>query len=196
LLQRNAALKRGLASLDTWDYELAKEGEVLSASRERVLAALQPYWAELTTELLGLDLSLGYAAGWDQSVPLVDALAVSLPRDRDRGMTHVGPHRADVSLRIRGKAAREILSRGQQKLAAVALSLSQLEFLKAEHNLRPTLLLDDPSAELDQERLGRFITRVQALETQILVTALERDYRLFGQPEHVFHVEQGRVIRV
>jgi hypothetical protein len=37
---------------------------------------------------------------------------------------------------------------------------------------------------------------VQALETQILVTALERDYRLFGQPEHVFHVEQGRVIRV
>ena len=196
LLQRNAALKRGLASLDTWDYELAKEGEVLSASRERVLAALQPYWAELTTELLGLDLSLGYAAGWDQSVPLVDALAVSLPRDRDRGMTHIGPHRADVSLRIRGKAAREILSRGQQKLAAVALSLSQLEFLKAEHNLRPTLLLDDPSAELDQERLGRFITRVQALETQILVTALERDYRLFGQPEHVFHVEQGRVIRV
>ena len=196
LLQRNAALKRGLASLDTWDYELAKEGEVLSASRERVLAALQPYWAELTTELLGLDLSLGYAAGWDQSVPLVDALAGSLPRDRDRGMTHVGPHRADVSLRIRGKAAREILSRGQQKLAAVALSLSQLEFLKAEHNLRPTLLLDDPSAELDQERLGRFITRVQALETQILVTALERDYRLFGQPEHVFHVEQGRVIRV
>jgi DNA replication and repair protein RecF len=139
---------------------------------------------------------LGYAAGWDQSVPLVDALSASLPRDRDRGMTHVGPHRADVSLRIRGKAAREILSRGQQKLAAVALSLSQLEFLKAEHSLRPTLLLDDPSAELDQERLGRFITRVQALETQILVTALERDYRLFGQPEHVFHVEQGRVIRV
>ena len=196
LLQRNAALKRGLPSLDTWDHELAKEGEVLSASRQRVLAALQPYWAGLTEELLGLEVTLGYTAGWDQSAPLIDALAASLPRDRERGLTHVGPHRADVSLRIRGKAAREILSRGQQKLAAVALSLSQLEFLKVEHELRPTLLLDDPSAELDQERLARFITRVQALETQILVTALERDYRLFGQPEHVFHVEQGRVIRV
>jgi DNA replication and repair protein RecF len=196
LLQRNAALKRGLDSLDTWDHELAKEGEVLSASRQRTLAALQPYWAALTEELLGVEVSLGYVAGWDQSAPLIDALAASLSRDRDRGVTHVGPHRADVSLRIRGKAAREILSRGQQKLAAVALSLSQLEFLKAEHDLRPTLLLDDPSAELDQERLGRFIARVQALDTQILVTALERDYRLFGQPEHVFHVEQGRVNRV
>jgi DNA replication and repair protein RecF len=196
LLQRNTALKRGLATLDTWDHELAKQGEELSASRQRVLAALQPYWAELTTELLGVDLSLGYAAGWDRSVPLVDALSASLPRDRDRGMTQVGPHRADVSLRIRGKPAREILSRGQQKLAAVALSLSQLEFLKAEYDLRPTLLLDDPSAELDKERLGRFITRVQCLQCQILVTALERDHRLFGQPEHVFHVEHGRVIRV
>ncbi|MFM8516331.1 MAG: DNA replication/repair protein RecF [Nevskiaceae bacterium] len=196
LLQRNAALKRGLNSLDTWDHELAKEGEVLSASRQRTLAALQPYWSTLTRELLGVDVTLGYLAGWDQSAPLVDELAASLSRDRERGVTHVGPHRADVSLRIRGKAAREILSRGQQKLAAVALSLSQLEFLKVEHDLRPTLLLDDPSAELDQERLGRFIARVQALQTQILVTALERDYRLFGQPEHVFHVEQGRVTRV
>jgi DNA replication and repair protein RecF len=98
-----------------------------------------------------------------------------------------------VSLRLRGKLAREVLSRGQQKLAAVALHLCQLEFLKREHGLLPTLLLDDPSAELDQDRLGRFIRRVQRLDTQIIVTALERDTRLFGTPDRVFHVEQGRV---
>jgi recombinational DNA repair ATPase RecF len=54
-------------------------------------------------------------------------------------------------------------------------------------------LLDDPSAELDQDRLGRFIARVKGLETQIIVTALERDTRLFSNPDRVFHVEQGRV---
>jgi recombinational DNA repair ATPase RecF len=86
-----------------------------------------------------------------------------------------------------------VLSRGQQKLAAVALSLCQLEYLKREHGLLPTLLLDDPSAELDQDRLGRFIARVKGLETQIIVTALERDTRLFSNPDRVFHVEQGRV---
>jgi DNA replication and repair protein RecF len=101
-----------------------------------------------------------------------------------------------LALRVKGRAAREVLSRGQQKLAAVALSLCQLEYLKREHGLTPTLLLDDPSAELDRERLGRFIARVEALNTQLIVTALDRDTPLFGQPETVFHVEQGRVFRV
>ena len=74
-----------------------------------------------------------------------------------------------------------------------ALTLCQLEYLKQEHGLKPTLLLDDPSAELDQAHLQRFIERVKALDTQLIVTALDRDYRLFGQPDAVFHVEHGRV---
>ena len=78
----------------------------------------------------------------------------------------------------------------------MALNLCQLEFLKREHGLSPTVLLDDPSAELDRDRLARFIARVEALETQLIVTALDRDSPLFGQPETVFHVEQGRVFRV
>jgi DNA replication and repair protein RecF len=193
LLQRNAALRAGSREIEAWEPDLAREGEVLTAARERVMVALQPYWAEVSADLVGVEITLGFQAGWDRSSSLADALTAATPRDRDRRSTTVGPHRADASLRVRGKAARDVLSRGQQKLAAVALSLCQLEYLKREHGLLPTLLLDDPSAELDQDRLGRFIGRVQALETQILVTALERDTRLFGTPDRVFHVEQGRV---
>lgn len=193
LLQRNAALRAGSREVAAWEPELAREGETLTAARERVMVALQPYWAEVSAELVGVEVTLGFQAGWDRSSSLADALTAATPRDRERRSTTVGPHRADASLRVRGKAARDVLSRGQQKLAAVALSLCQLEYLKRGHGLLPTLLLDDPSAELDQDRLGRFIARVQGLETQILVTALERDTRLFGTPDRVFHVEQGRV---
>lgn len=193
LLQRNAALRAGSREVAAWEPELAREGEVMTAARERVMVALQPYWTEVSADLAGLDLSLGFQAGWDRSAALADALTLSTPRDRERRTTTVGPHRADITLRARGKAARDVLSRGQQKLAAVALSLCQLEYLKREHDLLPTLLLDDPSAELDQDRLGRFIARVKGLETQIIVTALERDTRLFSNPDRVFHVEQGRV---
>jgi DNA replication and repair protein RecF len=193
LLQRNAALRTGSREVAAWEPELAREGEAMTAARERVMVALQPYWAEVSADLVGVELTLGFQAGWDRSSSLADALTAATPRDRDRRSTTVGPHRADASLRVRGKVARDVLSRGQQKLAAVALSLCQLEYLKREHGLLPTLLLDDPSAELDQDRLGRFIARVQGLETQILVTALERDTRLFGTPDRVFHVEQGRV---
>ena len=96
-------------------------------------------------------------------------------------------------MRIRGKPVREVLSRGQQKLAAVAMTLCQLEYLKQEHEVLPTLLLDDPSAELDRERLDRFISRVKGLQTQLIVTALDRDFSLFGTPDAMFHVEHGRL---
>lgn len=196
LLQRNAALKSGGTPISAWDEELAREGELLTSSRERVLTALLPYWRDMIEELVGLDISLGFSAGWDRSGSLADSLAAHLSRDRDRRTTTVGPHRADIQVRVKGRAAREVLSRGQQKLAAVALSLCQLEFLQAEHDLRPTVLLDDPSAELDQSRLERFIGRVRRLNTQIIVTALEKDFRLFGEPETLFHVEHGRVFQV
>ena len=196
LAQRNAALKSGVARLDVWDTALATEGELLTSARERLITALRPYWQELSTELVGLELSLGFQPGWDREIPLVDALAINAPRDRERRSSLIGPHRCDITLKVRGRAARDVLSRGQQKLAAVALSLCQLEYLKHEHGLQPTVLLDDPSAELDQDRLQRFIKRVQALESPIVVTALSRDFTLFGDLESVFHVEQGRVIRV
>ncbi|MFM7397073.1 MAG: DNA replication/repair protein RecF [Gammaproteobacteria bacterium] len=196
LQQRNAALRAGRSEFTAWDPELAREGEALTAARERVAVALAPYWEETAAELTGLQVSLDFQPGWDRSSSLGDVLAASAGRDRERRSTSLGAHRADLALRIQGRAAREVLSRGQQKLAAVALNLCQLEFLRAEHGLRPTVLLDDPSAELDRERLGRFIRRVEALETQLIVTALDRDTPLFGQPETVFHVEQGRVFRV
>jgi len=196
LQQRNAALRSGRAEFTAWDPELAREGEVLTGARERVAMALAPYWSEVAAELTGLEITLDFQPGWDRDHSLADLLAASAGRDRDRRSTTVGPHRADLTLRMSGRVAREVLSRGQQKLAAVALNLCQLEFLKREHGLSPTVLLDDPSAELDRDRLARFIARVEALETQLIVTALDRDSPLFGQPETVFHVEQGRVFRV
>ena len=196
LQQRNAALRSGIGEVEVWDPELAREGEAITEARYRVLAALKPYWTSLVEELVGVEVTLGFNAGWDRSEGLALTLAAGVIRDRERRTTVSGPHRADVLLRVRGRAAREVLSRGQQKLAAVAMTLCQLEYLRDEHGLRPTLLLDDPSAELDQERLARFIARVRALDAQLIITALERDYRLFGEPQSMFHVEQGRVTRV
>lgn len=196
LRQRNAVLRAQARELEVWDPELGREGEHLGSARERVMAALHPYWQEAASELVGVELTLTYQPGWDRSVPLETALAAAAGRDRDRRMTTVGPHRADLVLKARGRPAREVLSRGQQKLAAIALYLAQLVFLKREVGLEPTVLLDDPSAELDHERIGLFVRRIRQLETPLIVTALERDQPLFGAPESVFHVEQGRVVRV
>jgi DNA replication and repair protein RecF len=193
LQQRNAALRSGQDALGSWDAELVRAGEALTAARERVVQGLARYWSPLCAELAGVDLSIHFYPGWDTELGLDQALATARDRDRDRRTSTTGPHRADLRLRCHGRLARETLSRGQQKLTAVALTLAQLMFLKEQRGIAPTLLLDDPAAELDTVRLGGFIQQVMRLETQLVITSLQPDFALFGKPEQVFHVEHGRV---
>jgi DNA replication and repair protein RecF len=193
LRQRNAALKSDATHADAWDPELARLGEGIAEARGRFMEQLRPYWRTVMSELTGLDVELHYLRGWSQEQSLAEALAASRARDEARQLTHAGPHRADVSLRLDGRAAREVLSRGQQKLVAAALMLAQLRLLQDTTQTIPTLLLDDPAAELDGDHLERFIAQVRALKSQLIVTSLHAESRLFGTPDRTFHMEQGRV---
>jgi DNA replication and repair protein RecF len=193
LKQRNAALKTDVSQAPMWDLELARLGESIAESRRRLLEALDPYWQESVRALSGLPVELHYHRGWTHDHTLLDALVASRARDEARHLTHVGAHRADVAVRLHGRPAREVLSRGQQKLVAVAMTLAQLRFLQATTSTTPTLLLDDPAAELDAEHLERFIAQVSLLRCQLVVTSLHSESRLFGSPERAFHMDQGRV---
>jgi DNA replication and repair protein RecF len=200
LRQRNAVLKQlhsaGAqvgAQLDAWDAELAQLGETLAQARRRMLANLQPHWRETVAALANLNLELVYFQGWARDSSLIEALQLSRERDLLRGSTQVGPHRGDVLLKLDGKLARDSLSRGQQKLAAVSMILAQLRLLAGILPEPPTLLLDDPAAELDPQRLARFIEQVVPLHCQLVLTSLTPGQHPFGQPDRVFHVEQGRV---
>jgi DNA replication and repair protein RecF len=193
LRQRNAALKNAPDTARAWDGELVRYGEVISASRARLLEILTPYWRQAVQALADLPVELHYLPGWSAERSLEAALEASFTQDRRRGVTLVGPHRADVDVRLGGRPVRHLLSRGQQKLIAAALLLSPLKMLRERWALRPTLLLDDPAAELDAQHLARLLGQVRALECQVVVTALDRAPEGLGVPQHVFHVEQGRV---
>lgn len=191
--QRNAALKSQPAQAAVWDPEVARLGELIAEARHRMLDQMQPAWRQAVAALSGLDVDLHYSRGWSQEVSLAQALQDSRARDLARGLTHSGPHRADVLVRLGGRAAREVLSRGQQKLVAIAMTLAQIQLLREKTAITPTLLLDDPAAELDEAHLQKFIEEVSRLKCQLVVTSLQPESDLFGRPEKVFHVEQGRV---
>ena len=193
LKQRNAALRTHPAQAGVWDSELVRLGELIAAARGRLMDALLPFWKESVLALSGLEPDLHYFKGWAQDTSLAEALTASKARDESKRITHPGPHRADVIVRMKGRPAREILSRGQQKLVAVAMTLAQLHLLQSATQTTSTLLLDDPAAELDGEHLRRFIDQVLRLKSQIVLTSLHPEFQLFGQPDRVFHVEQGRV---
>ena len=195
LKQRNKALKTTQKVASAWDPELIQAGEALDSMRRAYVDALLPVARDWCQFLLDADLELKYRSGWAADRTLAEALKQSQQRDRDFGATLVGPHRADLELRVHERSARGRVSRGQQKLLASALLLAQVELM--ESRTGPcVLLLDDPAAELDGERLSRLLARVQGLGSQCFITGLTIEDLAEFKSESVFHVEQGNLRRV
>ena len=192
LKQRNAALKLG-EDPSPWDPEVARLGEALAAARRRTMDLLLPLWKDTVASLLDQEVALGYFQGWSQERSLADSLQHHRQGDLDRGTTGQGPHRFDVVMTLGRTAARDYLSRGQQKLLGCAMALSMAQLVGVVASRDTTLLLDDPAAELDEEKTARLLSAVRRLKGQLVLTSLDWEGAPVLQPDRVFHVEQGRV---
>jgi DNA replication and repair protein RecF len=192
LRQRNAALKSG-ADATPWDRELIRHGEHLTASRERLVERLQPFWESVLNDLRAVPSTLGFSAGWNRELSLSASLSLHLPRDRERGTTSYGPHRFDVLLRLDGRPVRDVVSRGQQKILGAAMTLTMSHYLAEATGCAPALLLDDPAAELDVSHTEALLAAVAKLGGQLVVTALRPADTPLGVPDRVFHVEREGV---
>jgi DNA replication and repair protein RecF len=192
LRQRNAALRCG-ADPSVWDGELVRIGQLLTAARARLIEALQPYWNAALQELDAVPVSLGYFQGWSREEDLAAALASHGLRDRERGSTAYGPHRFDVPLRLDGRPARDLLSRGQQKVLGAAMALTMARYVAEAAGRAPTLLLDDPAAELDRAHTEALLAAVGRIGGQLIVTSLVSEGTPLGIPDRVFHVEHQEV---
>jgi DNA replication and repair protein RecF len=198
LKQRNAALKsrQSRAAVSAWDGDLVSYGERVTAARSAYVASLASYVQIISRNLLGCEVSLGYRPGWLRDSSFSEALAQSWSHDQEAGSTQVGPQRAELSIRMDGAGVKDRVSRGQQKLLAAALLIAQLKLFPEGGVVRPTLLLDDPAAELDDERLGRLIAEVSGHAVQLIVTTLHGEFRAFGTPGRRIGVAAGRVTAV
>ncbi len=203
LRQRNAALRvRGgpdlERELDGWDEQLARYGERLHRMREQ--HADSDRMAELVDEMIVNVLNEGvtweYWPGWDRSRSLQEVLTAHRARDLQAGFTTAGPHRADIVWRgVRGMA-RESLSRGQGRLLVMAFEVAQVSYVTECENVRPVLLVDDLSTELDIVSMRRFLNRIDALGLQIFISSVLDAVTTLVRPTvsaRVFHVEQGRL---
>ena len=86
--------------------------------------------------LIGLQPELNYQQGWPAEEALDMLLAESLPKDRERGYTQYGPHRAELVLKFGTIPAQEVLSRGQMKLFISAMQLAQVTHLSKHQNIQ------------------------------------------------------------
>ena len=181
LAQRNAllsAIRTGRAargSLPTWDATLARHGVALMHDRAEAVTRLRERFAAHAAAL-GLEGEAELAYRPRSRADSADALAAELAErtdgDLERGFTGHGPHRDDLALRRDGRELRSYGSRGQVRLALLALLLAEREELAAERGSPPLLLLDDVMSELDATRRTRLVEVLRA-GGQSVVTATE-----------------------
>jgi DNA replication and repair protein RecF len=202
LKQRNSLL-RSSSIVDNdlfapWEAELAIAAHQLDEQRRSYLELLRP---KLITSIAGLLPELGppdlrYRRGWSDHDNLRDQLRESRGRDLARGHTTTGAHRADWSIAFENAPLREHLSRGQEKLTALACMLAQAELHAEQTGEWPIVCLDDLASELDQSHQAAVVAQLRSARAQVLMTGTELPQAMQSLPADVFHVEQGRLARL
>jgi DNA replication and repair protein RecF len=105
-----------------------------------------------------------------------ETLERTRPKELERGITLVGPHRDDLVLILGSLPAKGYASHGESWSYALALRLASLEILKAESRLGdPILILDDVFAELDLDRRAKLAELVLGNEQVIITAAVIED---------------------
>lgn len=198
LRQRNVCLREGDGrGAAAWEGAMAEAGEEVSGMRARYAARLEAVLPEvlgtLAPEMEGVGMT--YRCGWEAEESLVEVLAAGRGGDLRAGHTTAGPHRAELRLTVAGKQAARRLSRGQEKLLALALICSQTVLYMRDTGRRPVMLLDDLPSELDAEHLERVVAWLGALDAQVFATAVTWPAAFDGWGgASRFHVEQGDLL--
>lgn len=198
LSQRNAALRSGqnAAYCKLWDKELDSSAQIIHKRRGKYIDDLQPHLLSLIEQFFpGKRVTLEYRSGWSSGMRLLDILEQTVERDRKRGVTQAGPHRADLHIQVDGQSARTGISRGQQKVLVALLKLAQVLQFSLSADRHCILLYDDLAAELDSHHRRLILSVLRIMPIQLFLTAIEPGQIDLQQwPDiHMFHVEQGKL---
>jgi len=173
LMQRSRVLRKNGSDdeLSVWEDQMIRHGRPVQQARqglcEKISQALNQEKA-LTEKLLTIKTTSSMPESDDE---WSDILVNNRQQDRRMGRCTVGPHTDKISILFDDKEIRSVGSRGQQKLAAVAIRLVETQLRQEYQHLWPVLLLDDCFEALDSMRRINLMRRLCDYPGQVLVTA-------------------------
>ncbi len=197
------------ALLYPWEAELAKSGAFITQKRAEMLLTLNTIASAIHSHLSGQQeqLVMTYQRGGgsgelpaaktvQEIEPLLfKAYEKKRAEDMKRGITSTGPHRDDFKITINDIDARNYGSQGQQRTAALAIKLSEVELVKSVKGYYPLLLLDDVLSELDHNRRASLLNMMFD-KAQIFITTTDIKEELKELPKQSFcqyEIQQGRI---
>ncbi len=223
LLKRIADKRAGAVELEYWDERLAGCGAIIIAGRQRFLRELEVKARELHSDLSGAreTLSLKYQPNilpteGDGRQLSFDVLGLDLNRQLTpdeikpqfmarlherraesvaRGVTVSGPHRDELRLLINQRDCGLYGSRGQARTVVLALKFAELAWMRDQLGEYPLFLLDEVVAELDANRRGYLLERLDgAAQTLLTTTGLDIFAADFRQRAQLYQVVNGQIL--
>ena len=211
LLQRNRLLKElrdegGREEvLQPWNQEFIKLATAITKKRLTALAKLEAIASAIYASITSNqeELKVHYELKANNGEMLYPSSAAELTEafytehlaerqrvDILRGNTGIGPHRDDLQLLLNGLSLRSFGSQGQQRSGALALKLSQLEYVHREIGEFPVLLLDDVMSELDDSRRAQLLLFIDG-RVQTFITVNDRELIPNLASNAYFRIENG-----
>jgi DNA replication and repair protein RecF len=194
---------RGVEARDLAEWEALSVRHGLALMEHRAMAAerlserARTAFARIAAP--GLELEVAYAPGAPRDeAGFLRELASRRAADLRRGSASVGPHRDDLSLAISGRPVRGIASQGQHRAVTLALKSSEIDVIGRARGVRPILLLDDVSSELDRDRTQALFAFLREQEGQVLLTTTRPELIDTGASasRSDFSIREGRVTLV
>jgi len=198
LSQRNQLLREqgSISELDSWNELYLESANKLDDFRKSYVESLSlALEKRLVTMKARFHVELGYRSGWSTDFSLAELLVKNLEYHRRMKTTTDGPHRAEMVILTKDAPAKQILSRGEQKVLVYLLHLAQLDLLQEKSNRQAVVLCDDLTSELDTEHSQQLVQQLVDLNGQIFVTGVDLSV-LKSQKHKRFHMINGDAEKV
>ncbi len=179
--------------LDSYEEEIAAEGEKIINYRKKYIEKLSLYMPEIYNNLTsGREKTEIIYKQNINAGKLKESLFENRKNDSFSGVTSIGPHRDDVEFNINGINARTFGSQGQKRSIALSLKFAGAEVINENFGEYPVCLLDDVMSELDVNRQNYVLNHIKEWQSFITVCEPSSVERL--KNGKIFVVKNGEII--
>lgn len=193
--------------LSIWDNQLVILGSYIWDKRISYIDEVNIRLKSIAPKLVDSKIKINYhplitKIKEEKEIREVFTRELSRRKDEDiaRGTTSFGPHRDDFSVffeiikedNILEKDVSSFGSRGEQRIATLALKLLEVEFIEDKMGERPILLLDDVLSEFDEKNRSHVVALLARQQSIITATSTDFFPKKILPNTKIFEVVEGR----
>lgn len=200
--ERNVLLKSknfNIDVLDVYDIQLIEYADYIISKRLEYIDKINFYGFNIHNEITSgrEEIKFKYSCNvglGDYKNNYYKKLKDNILRDREKGITSVGPHRDDFNVFINDVDVKIFGSQGQQRTSILTMKFSSMKIIKETTGEYPVLLLDDVLSELDNNRKRYILSSINEIQTIITCTGIEDLRNYLDDKAKIFNVSNGQIL--